>query len=290
MRKIASVLALAAAAVGTQLVLAAPSHADTQAGVTAANLHITAAAGKTNSITIDPADGDVIVRDGGDVIRPAPGCLRVSADSVRCSGVQVIQITLGDGDDSVVNNTGIGARVKGGDGADTMTAGSGGDTFTGGPGDDTFTGGAGTDNMVADATADGADVFNGGGNVDTVVYNDRLATVFVSLDGQANDGAARERDNVGTDVENIRGGKGADTITGDDDANEIRAGAGVDTVDARGGKDVVNGDAGADTLNGGAGDDTVRGLDGAAGDTVNGGANTDTCTVDAGDTEIDCEN
>ena len=61
-------------------------------------------------------------------------------------------------------------------------------------------------------------------------------------------------------IENITGGTGADTLTGDGKANKIEGGAGDDTL---------TGGAGVDELYGGAGDDTLTG--GADADTIDGG-------------------
>ncbi|GGS92899.1 hypothetical protein GCM10010156_58940 [Planobispora rosea] len=261
MRKIWSLAAIAMIAGGVQAGLALPAYADTGVSVSSANLRVTAADGKANEITISfSAQGDVVVTDTGDVVRPGSGCLRQTPNSVVCPGVQVIQADLKDLDDTFTNTTGIGARVKGGTGEDTMTAGSGGDTFTGGPGDDVFTGGAGSDNMVADRAPDGTDVFSGGPGADTAVYNDRIVPQTVSLDGVANDGSTGENDNMRADVENVFGGALGDTLTGNGLANEIRGGRGDDTLTGRGGADVLSG-----------------------------GGGTDTCNSDAADTEFGCE-
>ena len=70
----------------------------------------------------------------------------------------------------------------------------------------------------------------------------------VTIDGVNNDGGAAcdgttgAFDDVHTDVENVIGGFGNDTITGNSDNN------------------VLGGGAGNDSLNGGGGDDTLRGL------------------------------
>ncbi|GAA3114287.1 hypothetical protein GCM10010466_01740 [Planomonospora alba] len=290
MRRIWSVMAVAAVAGGVQIGLAPSSHADTGVSVTAANLHVTAAAGKANKITVSLSpQGDVVVTDAGDVLRPGGGCTRGDGGSVVCPGVQAIQVDLKDLDDTFTNATGIGARVEGGPGADTVLAGSGGDVFTGGPGDDVFTGGAGDDSVVADRLADGADVFTGGPGDDTAVYRDRLDRVTVSLDDRADDGAAGERDDIRADVENVRGGAAGDTVIGNDRANEIRGGRGDDTLDGGGGDDTLNGEAGKDVLAGEGGGDLLLGLDGAAGDDLDGGAGNDECRSDAGDVDRSCE-
>jgi Ca2+-binding RTX toxin-like protein len=56
----------------------------------------------------------------------------------------------------------------------------------------------------------------------------------------ANDGAAGEGDLIRDDVENVRGGSGDDTITGDDQKNVLVGGGGVDTIAAGGGDDQID--------------------------------------------------
>src|SRR5213075_615176 len=96
-------------------------------------------------------------------------------------------------------------NVIGGSGDDTLIGSADANVLSGGFGDDTLDGGA------------GADVLNGGpGTADLADYSGRAAAnpVTVTLDGVANDGGSGENDNVGTDVENIDGGAGDDTLIG----------------------------------------------------------------------------
>ena len=55
-----------------------------------------------------------------------------------------------------------------------------------------------------------------------------------SIDGSANDGASGEGDDIGADVERIRGGSGADTLSGDANANTLYGAGGNDTWRWRG--------------------------------------------------------
>ena len=77
------------------------------------------------------------------------------------------------------------------------------------------------------------------------------------------------------DVENVIGGTGDDTITGDAAANVLDGGDGDDVLNGGGGNDTLEGDGrdshpygDSDVLNGGAGDDVLRGQ--AFADTLNG--------------------
>ena len=145
--------------------------------------------------------------------------------------------------------------------------------------------------------AAGADVFEGDAGTDTADYSDRTAAIMITINGTADDGATSEMDNVGTDLEIILGGGGADMITGYSllgaDHNEtLMGGAGADTISGLGGNDLINGDDGDDSLTGGAGADTINGGNGDdkinstiptdpnEADTVDGGAGTDTATRD----------
>lgn len=71
----------------------------------------------------------------------------------------------------------------------------------------------------------------------------------------------------------IRGGDGADTLTGTEGSDEIVAGGGDDIVNALGGDDIVDAGSGDDTVSGGAGDDAIDG--GTGDDILSGNANDD---------------
>lgn len=163
---------------------------------------------------------------------------------------------------------------------EAVNGGSAPDHLIGSPGNDTLRGNGGADVMDGGA---GADTFSGGSEQDTVDYSSRTAPVTVTLDGSANDGAAGEHDNVGTDVDIVQGGSGDDYITGHGGANELYGNGGSDTLNGGNGNDVLDGGAGDDKLFGDANDDVLRGgegrdrLDGGLGnDTLDGGAESDT--------------
>jgi Ca2+-binding RTX toxin-like protein len=128
-------------------------------------------------------------------------------------------------------------------------------------------GGAGGDTLSGTI---GANAFTGGGGVDTVTYAGRRQALKLSLDGLANDGAAKELDLIGADVENVTGGSGNDVIVGNAGANALLGGPGNDTI--TGGK-------GADVLDGGTGNDVLLAKDGVT-DVVRGGPGRDRAVVD----------
>jgi Ca2+-binding RTX toxin-like protein len=71
------------------------------------------------------------------------------------------------------------------------------------------------------------------------------------------DDGSGEGDNVGSDVENILGSDGPDTLVGTFDANRLIGGARDDTLLGQGGDDTLDGGTGGDVLDGGPDVDTV---------------------------------
>ncbi len=189
---------------------------------------------------------------------PAPALAQSTCNglAVTITGTAGDDVLVGTARDDVIAALGGNDRVSGLDGDDTVCPGMGDDTLDGGPGRDT---------LVAEAVPDGRDSFVGGsdGSRDLVTHQARTTRVFVSLDGVADDGEPGEGDNVGADVENVRGGTGNNVITGNTSAN---------------------------VLIGGQSADIIRGADGISGnDRINGEFGTDLCTADKGDTVERCE-
>lgn len=179
----------------------------------------------------------------------------------------------GDGNDFINGDAGN-DDLSGNDGDDFILGEAGEDYLNGGAGDDYLHGGADDDYFEPGA---GDDVVIGGaGEHDTVSYESSNGAVNVNLaDGTASDGEG------GTDtlveIERARGGRFADTLTGDD------------------GRNVFAGNAGNDTMDGGDGVDRVRydrefRMDGSTqGVTVDLGAGTATDSFGNADTLISIE-
>jgi Ca2+-binding RTX toxin-like protein len=91
------------------------------------------------------------------------------------------------------------------------------------------------------------DTFIGGDGNDTVDYSGRTENLTITLDGQPNDGAAGENDDIAADIENVIGGLGNDTIVGNDQRNRLDGGAGDDHLTGGGARDVLIGGNGDDT-------------------------------------------
>jgi hypothetical protein len=203
-------------------------------------------------------------------------------------GAQIDGVQGSDFADTLVGSEAVRSFLSGYDGNDVITGGRQDDVIFGGIGDDIMDGRGGDDefpgsdgqyNSIGGGPAEvGADTFTGGAGRDRVSYR-YSAAVTVTLDGQANDGPANEKDNVGSDVEIIVGTDNADTITGTTGAQEFRGLAGNDTLDDGGGA--------GDILTGGEGDDVLRARDALA-DSVSCGPGNDSAVVDTIDT-TDCD-
>jgi Ca2+-binding RTX toxin-like protein len=253
--------------------------------------------GSRNTLEGGSGDDTLVGGLGADILAGGDGIDTVSYQE-RTRDVTVDLGGVGNngefGEDDVI--TGV-ENVFGGAGDDTLIGDAGANWLAGGEGDDTLVGGGGNDYLEGGegndmfpqgASSDGADTIVGGEGIDTVWYGDRTAAVVVSLDGLANDGAAGEGDNVGTDVENVKGGAGNDTLTGNDAANRLMGGAGNDTLRGLGGNDVLLGEDGNDKLYGGPGADIEDG--GPGNDTFYQGSTPDGADLLIGGTGYDIVN
>ena len=139
------------------LVAAAPAGAATVSS-DGSFMHVTAAPGEQNAITIFPEGEQIAVADAGAPLVPGPGCLpALTLDRVTCTPAASVNVSAGDLDDSVEVYTELPARVVGGDGDDQLSSGPGADVLDGGRGDDTTDAGAGNDSIIVrDRKADTA--------------------------------------------------------------------------------------------------------------------------------------
>jgi Ca2+-binding RTX toxin-like protein len=120
--------------------------------------------------------------------------------------------------------------------ANELRGGAGNDAIYGGDGDDVIIGGLGTDTL------------RGNAGIDTLSYEDYDVSLQLTISGTGLSVAkymttpgtfVNLGDNV-AEFERFRGGKQADTITGDAAANHIEGGAGADTINGLGGLDTVS--------------------------------------------------
>lgn len=168
------------------------------------------------------------------------GCTGVGPHTVTCvvTSIDQVDVSLGDGDDSVTVAPGAaspGVLADGGKGADRLTGGADFDLLDGGPGRDVVDGGE-LDDVLRDADAS-ADVVTGGGGDDSLSFagRERRPVRFSAASGT---GRTEERDRV-TDVETIVGTAGPDSFTGGGAGLSFRGRAGADRFACRSAGDVV---------------------------------------------------
>lgn len=184
----------------------------------------------------------------------------------------------GSGNDLLLGQDGA-DKLYGGDGDDLLRGDDksgpyGNDSLDGGNGDDDLFGYGGNDTFTEGSSANGADLLAGGSGTDTASYASRASSVTLSLNGLYDDGATGEADRIGSDVENLVGGKGADRVTGNSAVNVLTGGPGNDTL---------TGGTGKDKLYGLDGNDTFQTVDGYI-DALSGGNGTDRAHRDSADT------
>jgi hypothetical protein len=118
-----------------------------------------------------------------------------------------------------------------------------------------LTGGTGMDIFKFSAGKGVTGKINGDGGGDWLDYASYTTAVTVNL-------ATGTATGVGggvTSVENVRGGKGTNTLTGNSHGNILIGGAGTNTITGGSGRSILIGDTGAATIKGGSGDDIVIG-------------------------------
>lgn len=242
-------------------------------------------AGKDGMANHGGATSRMLGGDDQDHIYGGPG-----PDVIDVGGGHINNAYGYGGDDHLIAGPGNYAYLYGGDGNDLLVGGEGSDLLYGGDwtnrhaetGRDTLIGNGDGDDLVGGG---GADVIKGGAGGDVVDYSAHVVPVHVTLDGEANDGAAGENDEVDADVDGIRGSPHDDTLIGNAETNWIEGGSGRDEVFGRESGDVIDGGMGDDRLAGEAGGDRVQGGTGA--DEIVGGPDRDTLTGNEHDDRID---
>jgi Ca2+-binding RTX toxin-like protein len=246
------------------MLIAPAQAAGSTASVSGRTLFVKAAPGEQNVIQVgfDQIGGDPVF-----VVSDVPGpnagngCFDFAQTAIcSASGVRRIKIEARDGSDvALIDDQVPRTRTR-------IFAGSGNDRIRGSRGNDWIEGDT------------GADSIEGNAGRDTVSYKDRTLPVLVKLgrtgvSGNAEDGPTGARDSIANDVENIRGGGGADRLFGTGFANVLVGAQGNDILRGRRGRDRLRGGLHNDVLGGGAGNDLLKGNLGA--DFLRGGAGRD---------------
>jgi len=226
------------------------------------------------------------------------------ADTIDASLSTLVAHTLHgmDGND-VLTGSALADTIYGGKGNDTLNGSDLVDTMKGGDGDDIMQGGTGNDNIdgggvnclvgsstvCVTAAAAVSAVAGVNPGLNTIDYSDRSAAVTVNLGSLSGTvGETGELDVVtASSIAYIRGGSGADTLTGDANNNIIWGGGRGDTIAGGLGNDALYGEAGDDTIDGGGGVDFLSG--GAWLNTLTGGTENDLIDNSSGAAgTIDC--
>ena len=192
---------------------------------------------------------------GGDTVllrSPAGDTDAVGAlvDAVVLTGPRPVVVDcdcdiMGTDRDDMLMGTSAPEEIMGMGGDDHIHGLGGADVLEGGDGDDWLVGGFGND------------VLNGEAGSDTADYSDLRIGLTLDL-------AVRSRQSVGNlgfdrliSIENVVGGSGNDTLSGNRAANHLHGGAGDDILSGGDGADVLMGGRGRDVLTGGAGRDQI---------------------------------
>lgn len=220
--------------------------------------------GSTGNDTINAGDGgdQIFGGDGNDTINAGNGNDVVGGDDGNDT------ISLGAGDDELDPARDAGDDiVYGGDGADDLRGRDGIDQLFGEAGNDNVEASAGAGSLADGGANDdilvdrpGRQHFAGGSGTDVVSYDRSDAAVTISLNGAAVSGVSGENDTIDADVENVVGGSGNDTITGNGSANTLDGGYGADVLQGLGGNDTLRAashDYANDDYSGGDGVDVV---------------------------------
>jgi hypothetical protein len=191
----------------------------------------------------------------------------------------------GRGGDDNLSGTPNADRLFGDEGGDSLYGGAGNDLLDGAAGDDYLYDGDGDDSVSGGPNNDtitpggGRDTFSGGDGTDSVEYTQSTQPVTITADGQPDDGAAGEGDNVATDIESLYGGIANDRIVAGPNANTLRGYAGNDSITGGPGEQRIEGDEG---------DDTIDSRDGVY-DSIDCGPGNDVVFADADDFTSGCE-
>ncbi|PLY07443.1 MAG: hypothetical protein C0625_04505 [Arcobacter sp.] len=141
------------------------------------------------------------------------------------------QVAPGQGTDTFDSIEG----VIGGSGADNLVGTIGANNIVGGSGDDTLVGFGVTDG------SGGEDTIDGGTGTDLISFGFTTESISLDLSNTSSQPTGTQGSMVVSNVENIYGGYGNDTLKGNDEDNTIKGSFGSDTLFGSVGNDTLNG-------------------------------------------------
>ncbi|KKB96166.1 Bifunctional hemolysin/adenylate cyclase precursor [Candidatus Arcanobacter lacustris] len=161
-------------------------------------------------------------------------------------GSEYNDILIGDDQDNEINGEGGDDEIRGGKGNDSLFGATGTDRLYGEEGDDILTGFEGPDHM------------DGGAGTDTADYSHPYATVGVNVDLSKGVGVGGyAHGDTYVNMENVKGSRFNDVITGDDQNNKLEGAAGDDVIHGGSGNDLIIDQQGHNMLYGDEGDDLI---------------------------------
>ncbi|MEX2648738.1 MAG: FecR domain-containing protein [Alphaproteobacteria bacterium] len=206
---------------------------DTYFGVAGSVLHYTLTTGGVHAdLALGTATGDASI--GTDTL--------VGIRALE--GSRFADVILGSAANETLFGQGGGDTIDGRSGNDVLDGDDGNDVLTGGAGGDSVFGSLGNDLLIGTDDLQ-FDLFDGGPGRDTLSFAGTVTNVVVDL--RINQAVARAVDVV-TQIEDVTGGSGSDTLIGDLNGNKLIGGAGNDTLDGGLGGDVLIGGAGLDVF------------------------------------------
>ncbi|MBP6014326.1 MAG: AHH domain-containing protein [Alphaproteobacteria bacterium] len=251
---------------------------DTLTGNTGVNVLI----GGAGNDTLDGGGGNdtLIGGAGSDAFNGNTGTDTVSYVTATAAITVSMTSTTGAAGDAIGDTfTANSVEAIAGSGFDDSITGDGNaNTLDGGAGNDTLTGAAGADALI------------GGSGIDTANYAAASVAIVANLTTGVGTGTGDSNGDTYNGIENLTGGTGNDTLTGDANANVLNGGAGTDGLVGNDGDDTLIGGAAGDSLNGGNGIDTVSYSTSTAAVTASLTTNTGTVGDASGDTFTAVEN
>ena len=208
--------------------------------------------------TLTASSASVIVGTSGDDTITGSG----SADTI-CPGDGNDTIDGGTGTDTIAFTTnsdtsGITISITGSS-SGSITTSTGTSTFTRA---ESFVGTQYNDTFTMGASGSLTGTVNGGAGSDTIDYSSRSSALSLNM----YTGVLTSIAGTVSNIENLTGGSGADTIIGNSSANTLNGNGGNDIIFGGDGADTINGGTGLNLLIGGKGIDSITAASGSTGD------------------------